>query len=251
MWNADASCVERNCAVRALVSIHDVMPETLPQVERILALLAAEQVYAVTLLVVPGVNWTAASIATLRDYENRGYELAGHGWRHRVEGFANLAHRLHGQFISRHVAEHLALDSAGIGDLIRRCHNWFAEQTLRPPTLYVPPAWAMGAIERNALVELPFLRYELFSGVLSTQTGRLHPIPLLGYEADTALRTPLLRLWNRLNRHRSGNHGWLRIGIHPHDLELSLAEDLRQDLRQFRLHADYAAIDDANVQGIS
>ncbi len=233
--------------VRALVSVHDVMPDTLPRVDRILSLLTAEQVSAVTLLVVPGAGWTAAGIAALRDYEARGYELAGHGWRHRVDHRRGFTHRLHGQFISRNVAEHLALDTAGIIDLIYRCHAWFGEQSLRAPSLYVPPAWAMGNIERSALAELPFLRYELFSGILSAQTGRLHPIPLLGYEADTALRAPLLRLWNRLNRHRSSDNGWLRIGIHPHDLELRLAEDLRRDLRHYRLHADYAAVDESIV----
>lgn len=247
MSSTEASRRERHRWVRALVSVHDVMPETLPQVNRILALLAAEQVSAVTLLVVPGANWTACDLDTLRDYEARGYELAGHGWRHRVERFGGLGHRLHGQFISRNVAEHLALDSAGILDLMRRCHDWFAQHNLRAPSLYVPPAWAMGDIERSALAELPFLRYELFSGILSAQTGRLHPMPLLGYEADTALRAPLLRLWNRLNRHRARNNGWLRIGIHPRDLDLRLAEDLRRDLRQFRLHADYAAVGDTGI----
>ncbi|AFL74144.1 DUF2334 domain-containing protein [Thiocystis violascens] len=247
MSSTEASRRERHRWVRALVSVHDVMPETLPQVNRILALLAAEQVSAVTLLVVPGASWTARDLDTLRDYEARGYELAGHGWRHRVERFGGLRHRLHGQFISRNVAEHLALDSAGIIDLMGRCHDWFAQQNLRAPSLYVPPAWAMGDIERSALAELPFLSYELFSGILSAQTGRLHPMPLLGYEADTALRTPLLRLWNRLNRHRARNNGWLRIGIHPRDLDLRLAEDLRRDLRQFRLHADYAAVGDTGI----
>lgn len=246
MWNTEVATPERYPWVRTLVSVHDVMPETLPQVNRILALLAAEQVSAVTLLVVPGAGWTANGIDALRDYEGCGYELAGHGWRHRTDRFGGLSHRLHGQFISRNVAEHLALDSTGIIDLMCRCHAWFAEQQLQAPSLYVPPAWAMGGIERSALAELPFLRYELFSGILSAQTGRLHPIPLLGYEADTKLRAPLLRLWNRLNRHRSKDNGWLRIGIHPRDLDLRLAEDLRRDLRQFRLHADYAAVGDAN-----
>ena len=246
MWNPDKSRSD-NRWVRALVSVHDVMPETLPQVARILDLLAAEEVRAVTLLVVPGAGWTASGIAALRDYETRGYELAGHGWRHRVERFGGFSHRLHGLLISRNVAEHLALDRVGIINLIERCHTWFAEQNLRAPTLYVPPAWAMGAIERSALAALPFLMYELFSGILSTQTGRLNPVPLLGYEADTGLRAPLLRLWNGVNRHRSSNRGWLRIGIHPSDLDLRLAEDLRRDLRQFRLHADYAAVAEAVI----
>ncbi len=227
-------------AVRVLVSVHDVMPETLPRVERILDLLESEGVGAITLLVVPGAGWTSTDITSLRAYQKRGHELAGHGWRHRVDRIAGIRHRLHAGFISRNVAEHLALDAEGISGLIARCHAWFLDQKLEPPSLYVPPAWAMGRIERSRLAELPFLRYELFSGILSAQTGRFYPIPMLGYEADTALRAPLLRLWNGLNRRRSARVGWLRMGIHPYDLDLRLAGDLRRDLRRFRTHAAYA-----------
>ncbi|MBK1717135.1 polysaccharide deacetylase family protein [Thiocystis violacea] len=234
--------------IRTLVSVHDVMPETLPRVERILDLLATEGVNAVTLLVVPGLDWSSEQIDWLRRHEARGYELAGHGWLHRVATYGGLRHRLHAWFLSRNVAEHLALDADGILNLMSRCHAWFRAHGLRAPTLYVPPAWAMGAIPRNALAELPFLRYEIFSGVLSGQTGRLYPIPMLGYEADRAWRIPVIRIWNHFNRHRSRRRGWLRIGIHPQDLDLALAEDLRRDLRRFRLHADYAAIDEDGDQ---
>jgi hypothetical protein len=70
----------------------------------------------------------------------------------------------------------------------------------------------------------------------------MHPIPLTGYEADSAFRTPVIRLWNHLNRRRAGHRGWLRIGIHPHDLDLRLADDLRRDLRRFRRHAGYCDV---------
>ena len=231
-------------AIRALVSVHDVMPDTLPRLEPILARLTAEGVKAVTLLVVPGLVWSDDQIQLLKEYEARGYELAGHGWIHRVETYGGLRHRLHASLLSRNVAEHLALDAQGILDLMRRCHAWFPQHGLRAPTLYVPPAWAMGRIPRNALAELPFRRYELFSGILSAQTGRLYPIPMLGYEADRAWRVPLIRLWNRFNRRRGKARGWLRIGIHPFDLNLALVDELIQDLRRFRVQADYAAIDE-------
>jgi hypothetical protein len=100
----------------------------------------------------------------------------------------------------------------------------------------------MGSIPRSTLASLPFTRYELFSGVLSAQTGRMHPVPLTGYEADTTLRTLAIRIWNRLNRRRANRRGWIRIGIHPHDLDLRLAEDLRRDLRRFRSHAGYSQV---------
>jgi uncharacterized protein len=151
-----------------------------------------------------------------------------------------LAHRLHSRLISRNVAEHLALDGVGIHRLIARCHAWFVEQALGDPALYCPPAWAMGRIPRSSLASLPFTRYEVFSGVLSAQTGQMHPIPLTGYEADTAARTrdPDLESSQSTARRPAG---WIRIGIHPHDLDLRLADDLRRDLRRFRSHAGYSA----------
>lgn len=229
--------------VRALVSVHDVMPETLPEVGRILAHLKTERAGPVTLLIVPGAGWTAAGIATLHAFQADGHILAGHGWRHRVDHFGGLGHRLHALLISRRAAEHLSLEATGILNLMRRCHGWFAEQGLRTPSLYVPPAWAMGTIERATLASLPFRHHEIFRGVLSPQSERFQPLPLVGYEADTRARAPLLRLWNRINRIRAEQVGWLRIAIHPRDLELRLAPDLIRDLRRFRRHVHYAALD--------
>lgn len=231
--------------VRALVSIHDVMPDTLRETARILDLLERADVAPVTLLVVPGTGWKAPGLKQLRAFQDAGHVLAGHGWLHHVERFVSLRHRLHGRLISRQVAEHLALDAGGIAALIERCHRWFGEAGLAPPRLYVPPAWAMGAIPRNALAALPFDQYELFSGVLSARTGQLRRIALTGYEADTPLRAPLIRAWNRYNRRRARALGWLRIGIHPHDLDLRLAEDLRADLRRFPTNAGYDAVPDS------
>ncbi|RKT45747.1 polysaccharide deacetylase family protein [Thiocapsa rosea] len=242
MRNAEPAAGPSARQVRALVSVHDVMPETLPQVERILALLDNEGVTPVTLLVVPGVGWGNEGVERLREFQTRGCELAGHGWIHRVDRITGLAHRIHSRLISRNVAEHLALDRVAIHRLIARCHAWFLEQGLAAPSLYCPPAWAMGPVPRATLSSLPFTRYEFFSGVLSAQTGRMHPVPLTGYEADTALRTVAIRAWNRLNRRRAARQGWIRIGIHPHDLDLRLAEDLRLDLRRFRSHAGYAEV---------
>jgi predicted deacetylase len=218
------------------------MPTTLDAVDSILAELEAGGIAPVTLLVVPGADWHPAGVDRLRQFQARGHELAGHGWRHQVERISGLVHRLHAALISRNVAEHLALDAAGIEDLLARCHAWFIAHDLGAPTLYCPPAWALGNIDRARLARLPFSRYELFAGVLCARTGRRRSIPLLGYEADTRARAPMIRLWNRLNRRLAERAGWIRIGIHPHDLGLRLATDLRRDLRTYRHHASYAAV---------
>lgn len=225
--------------VRALVSVHDVMPETLGRVQRVLDLCAALNPGPLTLLVVPGLGWNPADIERLRAWQSQGHRLAGHGWVHQVERFGGLGHRLHGLLISRRVAEHLALDALGIAHLIRRCHAWFIDQGLGPPDLYVPPAWALGSIGPRDLTALPFARYEVLTGVRDAASARLRPVPLLGYEADTPARAPLIRLWNGLNRRLAQGHGWLRIAIHPRDPELYLGPDLTRDLRRYPLWVDY------------
>ena len=227
----------------ALVSVHDLMPATMPAVRRTLALLERHDVQPVTLLVVPGTGWDARGIDELRALQRAGYVLAGHGWRHQVARIRGLKHRLHSLFLSRHVAEHLALSAAGILALMRRCQHWFQQQALDPPTLYVPPAWALGDIAPRTLGEAGlYQQVEVFSGVIDTARGTLTPAPVLGYEADAPLRVPVLRLWNRHARRRAARTGVLRVGIHPADLDHPLRGDLVEDLRRYRRLADYATL---------
>lgn len=226
---------------RALVSVHDLMPETMPAVRRTLALLEHHQVQHVTLLVVPGSGWDARGVEELKALERAGYPLAGHGWKHRADRIRGLRHRLHSLLLSRNVAEHLALDSAGILELLARCRNWFDAQGLAPPELYVPPAWALGSIHPAALREAGLFRWvEVFSGVLDVNSGRLQKSPVLGYEADAAVRAPILRAWNAFGRLRSTKTGVLRIGIHPRDIDYPLRTDLIADLARFTHYTNYA-----------
>jgi predicted deacetylase len=115
------------------------------------------------------------------------------------------------------------LSASGIEALIRNCHQWFVDQGLQPCELYVPPAWAMGAIHRGQLADMPFRLFETLSGVYDAQAQKMHPLPLLGFEADTPLREWLLRGFNHLNWRRASHTDQpLRIGIHPQDLSLRL-----------------------------
>jgi predicted deacetylase len=214
--------------IPALVAVHDAMPETLDRVLGVLDLLDARGVTPITVLVVPGRSWTARDIDVLRGLQGRGVVLAGHGWTHEAQRIRGLRHRLHSLLLSRRAAEHLALDGAGVEALVRRCHAWFSEHGLASPALYVPPAWALGGVGREALDRLPFSRYEVLNGVYDVPSGRLLRLPLVGYEADSAWRVPPLRLWNALNRRRASPAAPLRVGIHPLDLTLRLADDLHR-----------------------
>jgi len=219
----------------AIVSVHDVMPETLPAVSELLEQLAAKGFGRLLLLIVPGKNWSDAGIDTLRDWQCQGHELAGHGWHHQV-ATAQLRgpwSRLHSKLISRNVAEHLALGADGILALLSRCHSWFQEHELELPDYYVPPAWAMGRISYAQLAESPFRRFEYLTGIYCTDHRSLRRLPLVGYEANDLLRAATVRFWNRLNESLIGPQRPLRIAIHPHDMSYRLAKDLSDCLDRF------------------
>lgn len=223
------------------LSIHDVMPETLPECARLLDAAQAAGFHRVTLLVVPGRAWDEAGLGLLRRWQAQGHRLAGHGWRHRASRIAGVRHRLHSQLISRNVAEHLALDAAGILALMRRCHRWFVHAGLRPPHLYVPPAWALGPIPRRRLAGQPFRFVETLGGIHDLRRGRWTPRPLLGYQADTPKRAATLRVVNAAAR---GITRWgprPRLALHPADDRLALAADLQADLQRFAPRAGMPA----------
>ncbi|MBT8143813.1 MAG: polysaccharide deacetylase family protein [Gammaproteobacteria bacterium] len=212
-----------------LVSVHDLMPAKMPAVERVVDLLDEHNIAPLTLLVVPGHDWTARQLDWLRSRVARGDALAGHGWAHQAGAVRNLYDRLHRQVFSRGVAEHLALDGTAIAELMCRCHDWFPAHDLPLPEIYVPPAWAMGDIAREKLgTEVPFRLYETLSGFYDAEQRKHTRIPLLGFEADTGFRALSVRLSNTANQWLGRLTGQLRVAIHPDDLELKLGDDLRR-----------------------
>jgi predicted deacetylase len=215
--------------MRALISVHDVFPDTMPRVERIVADLRGRGHDGLTLLVTPGLDWHPAGIERLRRWQSEGIELAAHGWCHEARAIRRPFHRMHAAVISRNAAEHLALEEDGIISLMQAAHGWFADHGLHEPTTYVPPAWALGRIGRSALARLPYRRIEVTRGLIHPVSGALQKVPLVGFEADTPVRAAVLRRWNRVqvwSARRSGSA--LRIAIHPYDPELRLADDLRR-----------------------
>jgi predicted deacetylase len=212
----------------ALLSVHDVMPETLGRVERILRSVDAAGWRPPALLVVPGRDWSATPLRRLRQWERDGCELLAHGWRHETQP-RKFLHRLHAALLSRNVAEHLALDEDGVTALMHRSRDWFVNVGLTAPQTYVPPAWALG-IPAARLGTLPYTCVETLSGVhLRGPQGhwRFRALPLAGFEADTPGRAAFLRLSNYLQCGRARRRQLpLRIAIHPADTELRLSTDL-------------------------
>ena len=212
----------------AVISIHDVMPRTLHNVQEILTLLNARRLHPVMLLVVPGTGWSDDDLCQLQQLQQRGCLLAGHGWYHHVKHIKGFKHTLHSRLISRNVAEHLALDSNGIVTLMQRCHQWFVDRQLNISELYVPPAWAMGAVKCRTLNQVPFSQFEYFGGVYDNKRSVYRRLPMVGFEADTDWRAFFVKRWNTFNLQRARRQQTpLRIAIHPHDLTLKLADELK------------------------
>lgn len=219
----------------ALVSVHDVMPETFFRVREIVRYLEARGVFPFTLLVVPGKAWTTRQVDRLCVWQEGGAELAGHGWRHRAKTVRTLGHRLHAKAFSRDEAEHLSLSPKESAGILQRCHDWFVRTELRPPDLYVPPAWAMGRVPAKHLQILPFSFYETLGGVYNARTGERRHMPVTGYMADTPLRAVLLKGINALGL--GLRSAAIRIAVHPDDLHLPLRRDLNRHLARFHRFA--------------
>ena len=215
---------QQNKTHTAMVSVHDVMPTTLDRVREIVRFLRERRINRFTLLVVPGSGWSAGQIARLKTWQEEGIELAGHGWQHRGGRRRSFWHKIHGRMISRQEAEHLSLEADEIADIIRCCYRWFAAAGLIPPTLYVPPAWALGKIPEKHLPPLPFALYETISGIYEVGSGQRLRLPLAGYMADTPLRAMFLKINNAANM--ALPLGPKRIAVHPDDLKLRRFSDL-------------------------
>jgi predicted deacetylase len=212
---------------KLLISVNDVMPETLPAVRDIVERLERKGRGPVTLLVVPGRDWRTAELDELRRWQERGHELAGHGWSRSGPPSRGLWQRLPRPLApSRQQAEHLVLDGAGIVRLIRRCRSWFDQHGLAAPKLYVPPARAMGRVHRLDIRALGFRFFEYAGGYYDARIGVFQRVPMLGFEADGALRALLARGLNRYAVTASHRYGWLRVAVHPGDPERRLATDL-------------------------
>ena len=226
------------------VSIHDVMPATLSQCEALFALCQTRGIRPVTLLIVPGQPWADDDLRRLRHMLAAGAVAAGHGWTHQIDTrqLRGLGPRLHSVLMSKDVGEHLLLDAAGIAALIARCYDWFSANALPAPTLYVPPAWAMGRISRAALQGLPFSQYEYFAGVYDSAQARFEPSPVVGFEAVSPWRAHVVGAWNRLARARAQRGGRWRISLHPQDLSLGLSAQLRRFLSEVEQPVDYTAL---------
>ena len=224
-------------------SVHDVTPGSFDRCANLVDLLVSSDVREVAILVVPDGTWSDEQIGTLRRWERDGHLLGLHGWAHRAVAPRGVYHRLHSTFFSRDVAEHLGRPRSEVLDLVGRGVRWFDEAGLLPPRLYVPPAWALGAMTLADVRGTPFRWVETLTGIFDASTGRFRRLPLAGFEADTRLRAWSLRVSNLANAFAVlTTRRPLRAAIHPNDLDLALSADLRRLLRSGRPSASFGEL---------
>ncbi len=210
-------------------SVHDVTPASIGRVDEIIELLSSVAgAQRICILIVPDGSWTDADVATLRGWEGRGYLLGAHGWSHRSLRPRGIYHRLHSLLFSRDVAEHLGRSTAELREIVARGQRWFDDAGLAPPALYVPPAWVLGALPLSAFHDTSMRWIETLTGIYDARRRRFHRLPLVGFEADTWLRAASLRCSNAINLALASTlRRPLRVAVHPDDLDLLLARDLR------------------------
>lgn len=213
--------------MKFIISVHDVFPQSLKQVASIVDFADRHGLGPLILLISPGFAWKEDELRILGDLLARGHIPAGHGWNHDIQEFKGLYHRLHGLILSRRQAEHLALERRELKAMISECYFWFSQSQLPAPDLYVPPAWAMGRLTRQDLQELPFRWYETLTGIYDSRRDIFRRLPLMGFQADTAIRQVFLNLFNRtcLLAGRIVSRP-VRVALHPFDFQLRLKDFL-------------------------
>ncbi len=212
-----------------LWSVHDVAPDSLDRCQALVDVLVAYGVPELAILIIPAGCWSESQLDVLRRWECEGHLLGLHGWEHRGIAPRGAYHRVHSALLSRDVAEHLGRPRAELISLFRRGIRWFADAGLAPPRLYVPPAWALGAVSTGDFAGTSIRWVETLTGIRDIATRRHHILPLIGFEADTRLRSWALRASNRANALAAlATRRPLRVAVHPNDLDLALSSDLRR-----------------------
>ena len=225
------------------ISIHDVHPNNLHKIIEIINLLFEKyNIRKITLLVIPGLNWNNKQIKILKTLqEKKGIELAAHGWYHKSKPINTIYHYIHSKLISADSAEHLSRSKPSIIKLLNDSHLWFINQGLNSPTLYVPPAWALGNIDKEDLSALPFNEFEMINGIFIN--NKFIFIPLIGFKTKTYFKFIIVKVLNFINYLSYSFFGLMRIAIHPDDFNLLLKRDIDKYLRKITTNFSFSELE--------
>ncbi|MCE9622986.1 MAG: polysaccharide deacetylase family protein [Actinomycetia bacterium] len=212
-----------------VVSLHDVAPGTAAQSKHWLSIVEWYGLRA-TLLVVPG-PWRGGSLANdpafaawLRAAEERGHELALHGWEHRsVRDQAGESrndtrrHSLMGALLARGCQEFWQL---GADESERRIIA--GQEVLRAAGIeargFTPPGWLASPETLSTLRRLGFEYTTTQWSVVDLHRDREIRIAALSQRPGSALTGVAARANEQIARSRLTRRIPLRLALHPDDL---------------------------------
>jgi predicted deacetylase len=221
---------------RALLSVHDVTPSNLAFLAGLLPLLRDVGVTAMNLAVVPrfhdGEAW--ADDVALRQAVAAGgpaarTEIMQHGCYHaRIGGNERLTGlaRVRSGLQSAGEDEFYRLDPHEAEDRIRYGRAVIETVFGRPPSVFVPPAWAGALSLRGLLKGLGFSATEDHLWIHDLETGRKILSPAIAFATRSKWRERLSRTWARLVPGRLAAGAILRFAFHPSDLRSPAVRDL-------------------------
>lgn len=230
-----------------MVSIHDIAPGTAPQTSRWLEALDSRGIPA-TLLLVPG-PWRGPSLvsdtrlaADMLDAQDRGHELALHGFYHvATHGSGPLWRRGVAQLMARGAAEFATLSEGEARARIKAGLEELADVGIEPVGFH-PPGWiaspqAVNALRRSGLryYSTQFAVHSFAGSGGATAELKLSAFALSHRPGGTGERIGL-RLMTEAARRFARDGRAFRIALHPDDLT-------RPGLREATLDAIDGALD--------
>ncbi|NQT93185.1 MAG: DUF2334 domain-containing protein [Lentisphaerae bacterium] len=209
-----------------VVSFHDLTPDTRTSCEAFMRDANARGVRRLSLLVVPEpaggkpMNSDPSFIRWLREKAAEGHELCLHGLGHRDIGppRGGLVSRWIANVYTEREGEFFRIDQEEATARIERGLAAFRDAHL-PVSGFVPPAWLMNAEGRGAAARAG-LRYVtgLCSMHLLENDRRIYA-PTIVLSCRSAARRAVSRLWARLWSAANRTAQYLRIAVHPVDLD--------------------------------
>lgn len=214
---------------RLLASVHDVSPVHARRLERLVPVV--EDIVGAgkfALLAVPdfhgagGINSDRAFAARLRGWSDVGCEVFLHGFHHRdISKHNGLAARLKARHLTAGEGEFLGLEYDSATGLLRDGRNRIEDVIGRRVAGFIAPAWLYGPATLQAIKDLDFELAEDHFRVWHPPSGRiLTRGPVITYASRSRVRIASSVAWSRIASFARKLGRNVRIGVHPHDVEV-------------------------------
>lgn len=223
-----------------LISISSVKPETLDQVDQLLAAVRDHGIRKTTLFVETEAHWATRDVDRLRRWRDKGVAFGGQGLSQSSIPVKHWKKPRWRRVHSTDTGIQSERTEANCVELIARCAEWFQSQRLARPNVYATPEWTLDRLSVSQLNRLPFRMYESRQGVIDINCRRMYSLPSVSFEADSWFRSFALRSVNASNRAAAViSRRPLRVSLHPYDLTLRLHDDVIRLLGSTTIAIDF------------